>query len=136
METGDLLQKLLENPALQRNIACSDNVIMLGEALVSSFGLDQAQPRHLPDLGLGYTRVQHFLETVCPAFDNPTHVVRVSPFSYVYLGSDTFNRALDIILARAQRNPSERPWLDEVFTATALLKPEFRAEFLDMVKTA
>ncbi|HIH43113.1 TPA: hypothetical protein HA246_05715 [Candidatus Woesearchaeota archaeon] len=136
-QASEYLNKLVTESALVRdNASCKDNVAMLGEALLNSFGLDMQDPTDEPDLSAGYTRTKAFLERVCTAFRDPTHIVRVAPFAYAYLGSEMFERTLNVVLERARTHPAEQGKLDEVFTAAALLKPELWQRYLNEVKAA
>jgi len=132
---GQYLQKLVEESKLVKKKAeCRDNVLMMGTSLLQSFGLDLENPAKESDLERGYVTAKAFLEKVCKAFKDPTHIVRVAPFAYAHLGSEVFNQVLDVVLERAESHPDEQDILDEIFTGAGLLKPEQRAGFLKSVK--
>ncbi|MBU1975183.1 MAG: hypothetical protein KKG59_02135 [Nanoarchaeota archaeon] len=136
MNGEDYLQKLIEAEEVARKEACRDNVIMLGNALVTSFGMDDANPTNDPDHKRGYQGASRFLKSVCDVFEDPSHLVQIAPFSYTYLGPQTFRNVLQTVVKRASTHPEEQPMLDEVFTATALLQPRDRDRFLRDVQSA
>jgi len=137
MEGTELLNKLLqENKPIRENEACRDNVLMLGQSLLYSFGLDMDDPTKKSDLDRGYANATRFLNKVCTVFKDPTHIVRVAPFAHAYLGTKMFNKVLQKVLDRAQQKPEEQTVLDEVFTAATLLKPDLRERFLETVTDA
>jgi len=134
---ADYLQKLIvENPAIAGKAACKDNILMLGESLIHSFGIDFSNPAADPDFGSGYRKAGEFLEKVCKTFDDPTHFVKVAPFAYSYLGPEMFIQITDLIIERSRAKPGERNMLDELYTATCLVKPELRKTLLEAVRKA
>ncbi len=131
-----LIQRLLNERVVKKNQACKDNVIMLGDSLIYSFGIIPDQPTAKPDVEFGYQNALSFLSTVCGVFNDPTHIVRIAPFANAYLGKESFQDALDVIVERAKSHPAEQEFLDEIFTGAALVSPEKRDAFLDSVRKA
>jgi len=132
----NLIQKLLDEKFIKKNPQCKDNSRMFGESLVYSFGINDLDPTAPVNEETGYQRTKEFLSEVCGVFPNPTHIIGVSPFSNAYLGKETFERAIKIIVDRAKTHPDECETLDEVLTSAALVSPEKRSNFLDSVRDA
>ena len=130
-----LIKKLLEEKVLQAQ-ECRDNVEFVGESLIYSLGIKRVNPAEPVDEQVGYERSRELLTQVCSAFPKPSNIIRVAPFVNAYLGADVFDLAVKTVIDRAKKHPKEQLMLDEVLTATTLVRPEKRVEFLDSVRNA
>jgi len=129
------IEELLETPNLDKG-SCPENITYMGESLLASFGLNIENPLEQPDFERGLTQARAFLTRVCTDFKDPTHIIRIAPFAHAYLGPELFARTLDIVAQRARTHPKEQSFLDEVFSGAALVAPEHREHFLQLVKEA
>ncbi|MBT3985628.1 hypothetical protein HOD38_04915 [archaeon] len=127
------LQRLIQESGLEDQAACKDNILMLGNSLFEAFGINGGLET---DYERGYEKAREFLGRVCGVFDDPTHLVRIAPFAYAFLGEEMFNRTLDVVLQKARDNPDDRSILDQVFSGATLLRPELRAAFLSDISAA
>jgi len=130
------LLKLLETETATKNQPCKDNARLMGESLIYSFGIDMAKPEAPANEEVGFKRTKEFLSIVCETFSDPTHILRVAPFANAYLGTEVFNAALNTVIERAKKHPTEQAFLDDVLTGATLIAPEKRLQFLESVKSA
>lgn len=134
--TGEDLAVKLTKDFAGKGDACRDDIELMGDSLLASFGLDMDKPTDKPDLQRGYEGASRFLQQVCEAFEDPTHVIRIAPFAHAYLGTENFNAALDVVLERAGKHKDEQDVLDQVLSGAALVGPERRDLFLYSVMEA
>lgn len=111
-------------------------VEQLADSFLESFGLNMDEPQEKSNHEKGYVVARSYIKTIEKTFDDPSGILSVVPFTYAYLGKETFNAALEVILQRAVKHPEEQSMLDQILTGTALLRPERRRVFLDAVREA
>ncbi len=134
MKQEEYLAKLMELEGIDSNELYAKSLDKFGFTLLFSFGLDTVNPENGSDATRGFNKAKDFLNDIKHSFTDPNHIVGVAPFSYAYLGEQTFNQVLDVVKERAQAHPDEQVMLDELFTGAALLSPELRQQYIDEVR--